>query len=132
MAHGSVSLFFNLLVVLLFGDSILANLLVMGRFVIPIWILLKAEDDVAKANAREALNYTLTLVIYGVVGVFLIFGLATILVAAGPLAIFLGLLLAVYMLLLAIMPLVATVLTFRQEGRVFRYPNWLILHLLPG
>jgi uncharacterized Tic20 family protein len=130
MAHGSISLFFNLLVVLLFRDSIVANLLIMARFAVPIVIFIKAEDEVAKANAREALNYLITIVIYATLGIFIILGLMGILIAAGPLAILIMLVIGVYALMLAIMPLVATVITFKQEGRVFRYPGWLILHLL--
>jgi len=83
---------------------------------IPVAIILLSEDEVAIGNAKEALNFCLTIYILGIC-----FGLLIFVVIGFPLLI---------LLFIAswIMPIIAIFKIVNNPDRVYRYP--LILHLL--
>jgi uncharacterized Tic20 family protein len=130
IAHGSISTLASILLFVLFSDSIIANGMGIVRFVVPLLIFFTTQDAGTKENAREAVNYVLTCLILliplGLAGIFLM----VILVAAWPLAILLGLVVGAYLTVLSVYPVVGTILCMAKEDYVFRYPNWLILHLV--
>ncbi|MBD2259761.1 DUF4870 domain-containing protein [Pseudanabaena sp. FACHB-2040] len=130
VAHGSISLLGSVLIALIFRDSIVANLLGLLRFVIPVVILFTAQDAVAKANAKEATNYVITSLVLLAISIPAALFLFPIAIVFGPLLILLVIPLITYCLLLAIWPVVATIVCARDRRRTFRYPRWLILHLL--
>jgi uncharacterized Tic20 family protein len=130
IAHGSISILASILLLVLFSDSVTANGLGIARFVVPLLIFFTTQDAGIKENAREAVNYVLTCLILliplGLASIFLV----VILVAAWPLAILLGLVVGAYLTVLSVYPVVATILCITKQDYVFRYPNWLILHLV--
>ncbi|MBD0334292.1 MAG: DUF4870 domain-containing protein [Cyanobacteria bacterium Co-bin13] len=130
VAHGSISLLGSLIIAALFTDSILANLLGLVRFIVPVVILLTAQDAVVKANAKEAVNYVITCLLLGVVSIPIALVLIPMAVVLGPLLILLLILLAAYGLVLSVWPVIGTVVCARDRKRIFRYPNWMILHLV--
>lgn len=131
LSHGSISLLGSLLVYLFFQDSALANLLALLRFAIPLGIFLNTQDALVKANAKEALNYiisSLLIVVVGVLGIVLL--LLPLTLVLGPLIWLPMIAIGAYSLALTIWPIVGTVLCAQDDQRVFRYPDWLIWHLL--
>ena len=130
IAHGSISVLASILLFVLFSDSLAANTLGLARFVVPLLIFLNTNDEAIKANAREALNYVLTCLILVVPFWLAIVFLVFIFIAAWPVAVLLGLMLGGYLIVLSVYPVVATIVCLTKEGRVFRYPNWLIWHLI--
>jgi tetratricopeptide (TPR) repeat protein len=130
LAHGSISWLASLLIFLLFQESILAQLLGLLRFLIPLVILLNTQHEVVKANAKEALNFVITSLILIVASIPVGLLLIPIAFASPALLILLIIPLLGYGLMLAIWPVVATVLCARDRKRTFRYPSWLILHLI--
>ncbi|NJL46163.1 MAG: DUF4870 domain-containing protein [Leptolyngbyaceae cyanobacterium SM2_3_12] len=60
LCHGSISMLASLLLFVLFQNSALATGLGLLRFGVPVAILYTAQDEVVKANAREATNYAIT------------------------------------------------------------------------
>lgn len=129
-AHGSISILASILLFILFSDSVIANSLGIARLIVPLFIFLTTQDAIVKENAREAVNYVLTCLILLIPIGFAAVSLAVILVAAWPVAILLSLVVVGYLLVLSVYPVIATFLCLTQENYVFRYPNWLILHLL--
>ncbi len=97
----------------------------LASVVIPLVVLLSAQDRVVKQNAAEALNYALSVLLYGVLA-FVVLGLLA-LILGDPRAltfpIFWVLALAVVSLIL---PLLAIIHCARQPDRPYRYP--LIVH----
>jgi uncharacterized Tic20 family protein len=130
LAHGSISMLASILLYALFADSLLANFLGLLRFAVPLIILFTTNNAVVKANAREATNYVITSLILLFVIIFAAIFLAVAFVVVWPIAIVLGIALGVYLLVLSIYPIVATIQCAIDANRVFRYPNWLILHIL--
>lgn len=130
LSHGSISLLADLLVGLIFMDSVVAQVLILLRFAVPVVIWVKAEDPVVKANAKECINYIISCLLVGLaVGIGIIFSIPLMVVAL-PLVILLGSAVIIYGLMLTIWPIVATILCARSGDRIFRYPDWLIMHLL--
>ena len=94
---------------ILFSSSLVSIL-------IPVAIILLSEDEVAIGNAKEALNFCITICILGICFVLLIFFRI-----GYPLLILLG-------IASWIMPIIAIFKILKNPDRVYRYP--LILHLL--
>ena len=134
IAHGSISLLGSLLIFVLFPESLFANFLGALRFLVPILILFTTQHPLAKANAREATNYVLTclilIVALGLVGWILALGLIAMVFAFPPLALLIALPLMVYSTALSIWPVIAVVVSMRNQDEAFRYPNWLVIHFL--
>lgn len=129
LSHGSISLLADLLVGLIFMDSLVAQVLILLRFAIPVVIWLKADNPVVKANAKECVNYILSCLIVGIaLGIGAILSIPLMVVAL-PLVLLLGVAVLLYGLALTIWPIVGTILCARNSDRIFRYPNWLIMHL---
>ncbi len=93
LAHGSI--FFSALVV---------------SIGIPIVIILITEDEIAKENAKEALNFQLNLFIYGI-----IFGILTLVLIGW---IFLGILGLVNL----IMPIIGILQVLTNPYKTYKYP----------
>ena len=83
---------------------------------IPLAIILLSDDDVAIANAKEAFNFYITVYLFGLCCVPLMF-----ILIGFPLLILL-------MIATVVMPVIAMIKISRSPNRVYRYP--LILHLL--
>lgn len=83
---------------------------------IPIALLFTTEDSVVKANAREALNFQITVFIAGIIGFLLLF------VGVG------FIILPLVGLFSIIFPIIAMVKVLEQPGQPYRYP--LTLRLL--
>ncbi|MDA0268449.1 MAG: tetratricopeptide repeat protein [Cyanobacteria bacterium] len=134
LAHGSVSLLASLLLFMLFSDSILANILGLVRMAVPIVILKRTQDPVAKANAKEATNYVMTaiawLVFLAIGRIFIALGIIALGMIFWPFLLLIGLLILVYNLAFCFWPIYAAIVTARQPERVVRYPSWLVWHLL--
>lgn len=130
VAHGSISVLASILLFVLFADSLVANGMGIVRFIVPLMIFLTTQESSAKENAREALNYILTCLILVIPIYFAAFLLLFIFMAFFPLAILLGLVLGGYLMALSIYPVVATFACMTNKNCVFRYPNWLIFHLV--
>jgi len=104
---------------ILFSSSLVSIL-------IPVAIILLSEDEVAIGNAKEALNFCITICILGICFVLLIFfrigyPLLIFFRIGYPLLILLG-------IASWIMPIIAIFKILKNPDRVYRYP--LILHLL--
>ena len=130
IAHGSISMLASFLIYLLFSDSILANGLGLLRFAVPLIIFFTTQDALVKDNAREALNYVITCLILFIPLILGGIALALILAVLWPLGLLLGAALGCYLVVLSFYPVVGTILCLAQEDYEFRYPNWLILHLI--
>lgn len=130
IAHGSISMLASILLFILFSDSIFANSLGILRFAVPLLIFFTTQDKTVKENAREALNYTITCLILFIPLIFASFLLIFIFALMPPVGLLLGLGLGGYLIVLSFYPVVATIVCLSQEERVFRYPDWLILHLI--
>ncbi len=77
---------------------------------IPIFILFTTEDSVVKANAREALNFQITIFIAAFIASLLIF-------------VVIGLfILPIIVLVSIILPIMAMVKVLEQPGQPYRYP----------
>jgi uncharacterized protein len=83
----------------------------VAPFVIPIVILCVSNDSVVQANAKEAINYYISFLIYYTVTIILCFVLV-------------GFLLLIPLLILDfILPIIAIVKTLENPDRVYRYPS---------
>ena len=130
IAHGSISMLASFLIYLLFSDSVFANGLGLLRFGVPLLIFFTTPDNVVKGNAREALNYCITCLILLIPLGFAFLGLALIFAVLPPLGLLLGVALGGYLIALSFYPAVGTVLCLMKEDYEFRYPDWLILHVI--
>ncbi|MDX2213293.1 MAG: DUF4870 domain-containing protein [Oculatellaceae cyanobacterium bins.114] len=81
---------------------------------VPIVILLISTDPIVQVNAREAINFSINLLIYGVILVVLAISLIGL-----PVAILLGCVLFVASLIL---PIIAIVSTATNPDTPYRYP----------
>ncbi|MEL6471008.1 MAG: DUF4870 domain-containing protein [Cyanobacteria bacterium J06623_4] len=129
-AHGSISVLASILLFILFNNSLTANILGLVRFAVPLLIFLNTDSKVAKANAKEALNYAITCLVLIVPFILAFIFLMFSIVAIPPLGILLALTLGIYSLILSLYPVVVTILCLIKEDTVVRYPEWLILHLV--
>lgn len=129
-AHGSISMLASFLIFLLFGDSILANGLGILRLGVPLLIFFNTQDQLVKDNAREALNYAITCLILLIPMVLAIVLLVFIFALLPPLGLLLGLALGGFLIIFSLCPVVAAISCLYKEDYVFRYPDWLILHLI--
>jgi uncharacterized protein len=77
---------------------------------IPIAILALSEDPVVKANAREALNFQITVFAAAIIGIVLILVLI-----GGPLLLALG-------IFSVILPIIAMIKILDQPDQPYRYP----------
>lgn len=130
IAHGSISMLASFLIYLLFSDSFVANGLGLLRFAVPLLIFFTTQDALVKNNAREALNYAITCLILIIPLIVAFFALALIVALLPPIGLLLGAALVGYLVVLSFYPVVGTILCLVQEDYEFRYPNWLILHLI--
>ncbi|MEM9485639.1 MAG: DUF4870 domain-containing protein [Cyanobacteria bacterium P01_F01_bin.116] len=134
LAHGCVSLLASVLLIVLFADSIAANLLGFLRMAVPVVILLRTRDPVVKANATEATNYAITTIVLLAISflgsIFLVLGLVAILLVFWPLFLLIGLPVIIYSIAFSVWPIYAAVVSIRQPGRIVRYPKWLVLRVL--
>ncbi|MEM6836423.1 MAG: DUF4870 domain-containing protein [Cyanobacteria bacterium P01_C01_bin.120] len=129
-AHGSISMLASFLIFLLFGDSIFANGLGVLRLGVPLLIFFNTQDRLVKENAREALNYAITCLILLIPMVLAIVLLVFIFALLPPLGLLLGLVLGGFLIIFSVCPVVAAIACLSKEDYVFRYPDWLILHLI--
>ena len=77
---------------------------------IPIVILFTTQDSVVKANAREALNFQITLFIAGIIGALLMFVLVGFVI------------LPIVALVSIIFPIIAMVKILERPDQPYRYP----------
>jgi uncharacterized protein len=83
----------------------------VAPFVIPIVILCVSTDSVVQANAKEAINYYISFLIYYTIAIILCFVL-------------IGFVLLIPLVILDfILPIVAIVKTLENPDRVYRYPS---------
>lgn len=102
----------KLLSVLCHGASLFSSTVV--AIAIPIVILLISTDPIVQTNAREAINFSINLIIYGVIVAVLAISVVGI-----PFALLLGGLLLVASLIL---PVVAMVAVATHSERAYHYP----------
>ena len=94
------------------GASLLSSTVV--AIAIPIVILLVSADPIVQINAKEAINFSINLLIYGIVVVVLALSLIGI-----PLAILLG---SVLFIASLILPIIAIVQVGTSAEGIYRYP----------
>ncbi|NEQ50139.1 MAG: DUF4870 domain-containing protein [Leptolyngbya sp. SIO3F4] len=134
LAHGCISPLASLLLIVLFADSIEANLLGLLHMAVPVVILLRAKDPVVKANATEVTNYAITAIVLLTISflgsIFLVLGVVAILLVFWPLFLLIGLPVIIYSIAFSACPIYAAVVSIRQPGRIVRYLKWLVLRVL--
>lgn len=132
-SHGSITFILSWLLYLLFPTWV-ALCLDLLRWAVPVVIYCNATDPIAKANAKEATNYVITMLIILVLslGGSIFLGLAFLGLAAvlGPLLILVAIPLAIYCLVLSFYPVVGTIICLSNPDKTFRYPRWLIWHVV--
>ncbi|OKH27475.1 DUF4870 domain-containing protein [Chroogloeocystis siderophila] len=84
---------------------------------VPIVILLATHDSIVRGNAKEAINFTINIIICGVI--------SSILILVEGIGVFLLFFLAIISF---IMPLIATIYAVKNVNKPYRYP--LIWHFL--
>jgi uncharacterized Tic20 family protein len=87
--------------------------------VVPLVILLVSEDDVVKANARESLNFQISVILWSLIGFLLIFAMGVGFVV-----------LAVVVVASVIMPIIAALRAAGDTSRAYQYP--LVFRFLRG
>lgn len=132
LSHGVLTFLFAWIIYALFpaGIALLLNLM---RLSIPVVIYCVATDSIAKKNAKEATNYAITMVVVAVLMFAGGFLAALSFMGSGsisPLLIVLAVPLVVYGPLLALWPIVATLVCIANPDRTFHYPHWLVWHVL--
>jgi uncharacterized Tic20 family protein len=96
--------------------ALILNIVVIP-VIIPIVILLATDDPIVRSNAKEAINFTINIIIGGVI--------SSILILAEGIGVFLLFILAIISF---IMPLIATIYAVKNIHKPYRYP--LIWHFL--
>ncbi|MBD2462117.1 DUF4870 domain-containing protein [Oscillatoria sp. FACHB-1407] len=102
----------KLLSVICHGASLLSPTVV--AIAIPILILLLSNDPIVQVNAKEAINFSINLIIYGVVILVLFISLVGI-----PLALLFG---SILLIASIIFPIIAMVAVATSPDQPYRYP----------
>lgn len=130
VCHGSISMLTSFILWVLFPDSAIASALGLVRLAVPITIFATTQDNLVKANAREATNYVITVALYTVIALLCGFTLISGMIPLWLITIPLLILMAIMAILQSIWAVVGTLVCLLKPNHIFRYPKWLIWHFV--